>query len=248
MKYIRAAIRFALFFAATFGVYGIWLVGAFFVPNRIFWRQLAFRAWSLAFMKISGMKIEVVGKAPKPPFFLVVNHISYMDIPALRVAAEAVFVAKGEIENWFLAGKMVADMGMIYINRQNKRDIPRAGREIIKKLTQGEAVIVFPEGTSTKGEEVLRFSSSFLEFAARTNTPVFYASITYRTAPGEIKASEAVCWWDDTTLMAHMWRLFQTKEFTAVISFGDAPIRNANRKELARKLREKVIESFIPVI
>src|SRR3954463_16583296 len=107
MKYIRAAIRLTAFFAATFGLYAVWFIGAFFVPNKPFWRQLILGTWARVFVKILGMKIEVIGKPPTPPFFLVSNHLSYVDIPALRAVAEGVFVAKGEIGNWFMAGKMV---------------------------------------------------------------------------------------------------------------------------------------------
>lgn len=194
------------------------------------------------------MKIEVIGNAPQPPFFLVSNHLSYTDVAALRVVLEGVFVAKGEIESWFLAGRIVRDMGTIFINRQKRRDIPRAGQEIIKKLGEGEGVVVFPEGTSSKGEEVLPFNSSFLEFAAQTDLPVSYASITYKTPVNEPPASETVCWWDEKGFAEHLWNLFQLKEFTAIINFGDEPIQNANRKILARELHEKVKEGFIPVI
>lgn len=193
------------------------------------------------------MKIEVVGEPPKPPFFLVCNHLSYTDVPALRAVVEGVFVAKGEIEHWFLAGKICRDMGTIFINRQNRRDIPRAGAEIIRRLEQGEGVIVFPEGTSTKGEEVLPFNSSFLEFAAQRDLPVYYASIIYTTLPDQPKPSEAVTWWDEKTFGEHLWYLFQAREYTAVITFGDAPVHNDDRKILARTLREKIIENFVPV-
>ena len=59
-------------------------------------------------------------------------------------------------------------MGNIYIDRTNRRDIPRAGELVIEALNRGEGVIVFPEGTTTKGDEVLPFNSSFLQFAAQT--------------------------------------------------------------------------------
>ncbi len=194
------------------------------------------------------MKIEVVGTPPQPPFFLVFNHLGYVDIAAIRAVTEGIFVAKGEIENWFLAGKIIRDMGTIFINRTNRRDIPRAGAKIIEHIKNGEGVIIFPEGTSTRGEKVLPFNSSFLEFAAAVNLPVSFASVSYKTSGIDENASDAVCWWNDISFGAHLWKLFRLKEFTATITFGNAPIQNPNRKQLATELREKVGEIFIPVI
>lgn len=248
MKKARSVIKFTLFFAATILIYSVWLAGNLFIPNKQFWRQIVFRKWSQAFARIANMKIEVIGRPPAPPFFLVSNHLSYTDIPAFRAVIETVFVAKSDIEDWPLAGRMVRDMGAIFINRRNRRDIPRAGREVVRKIEEGEGVIVFPEGTSTKGEEVLPFNSSFLEFAAKNNLPVSYASISYRTPDGAPEAANYVCWWEDISFVEHLLRLFELKEFTAVITFGDAPVVKADRKVLAHELREKVKEKFIPVI
>jgi 1-acyl-sn-glycerol-3-phosphate acyltransferase len=178
MKIIRAAIRMKLFVLMTLGLYSVWFVAGFFIPNKQLWRQMIFGAWAHSFLKIAGIKLEVIGTAPQSPFFLVSNHLTYTDIPVLRSVVNAVFVAKGEMESWFLAGRICGDMGTIFINRQNRRDIPRAGGEILRAIDEGEGVIVFPEGTSTKGEEVLKFNSSFLEFAAKKNLPVHYAAIS----------------------------------------------------------------------
>ncbi|MBX7173136.1 MAG: 1-acyl-sn-glycerol-3-phosphate acyltransferase [Pyrinomonadaceae bacterium] len=248
MKNIRAAIRFISFLGATFGLYGIWWIGDFVIPNKIYWRQIIFRNWARYFVKISRMKVEVIGTPPHSPFFLVCNHLSYMDIPTIRAVVEGIYVAKGEIESWFAAGKIVRDMGNIYINRQCKRDIPRAGLDVLNALERGEGVIIFPEGTSTKGEEVLPFKSSFLEFAASTDLPVHYASISYQTPLDEPPPSYSVCWWDDTTFIEHLWRFFQLKEVTAIINFGEEPIVGDDRKKLAKDLWEAVSEKFIPVL
>ena len=248
MKYLRATIRFILFVSATFGLYGVWFALHFFIPNKIYWRQLAFGSWTKSFAWIAGMEIEVIGEPPSPPFFLVTNHLSYVDIAALRATVEGVFVAKVEVNDWFVAGRIVRDMGVIFIDRKNRRDIPRAGEEIIQKLSDGEGVIVFPEGTSTKGEDILPFNSSFLEFASRTDLPVSYASITYRTPAGEPPASKMVCWWEDITFVEHLFRLFTLKRFTAILNFGDQSVVNPNRKTLAAELHQRVKERFIPVI
>jgi 1-acyl-sn-glycerol-3-phosphate acyltransferase len=237
-----------IFVGTTLALYAIWFIGSLFIPNRIYWRQVIFGAWTSSFVRISGMNIEIIGTPPKPPFFLVSNHLSYIDMAALRVAAKGVFVAKSEINSWFLAGRIVRDLGMIFIDRENRRDIPRAGVEIMKRLEAGEGVIVFPEGTSTKGEEVQTFNSSFFEFAARCDIPVSYAAISYRTPPHEPPASTIACWWDDISFFAHMWRLFKVTEYTAILNFGDEPVLNTDRKILANELRQRVAERFIPVL
>ena len=248
MKYIRATIRLIGFILATLCLYALWFVVSFFVPNKVYWRQLAFGWWTKSFAAIAGMDIEVIGTPPTPPFFLVSNHLSYVDIAVLRATVTGVFVAKVEVNTWPVAGRIVRDMGVIFIDRTKRRDIPRAGAEIIQRLNEGEGVIVFPEGTSTKGEDILPFNSSFFEFAAQTDLPVSYASISYRTPGGEPPASKMVCWWEDISFMAHLFRLFTLTRFTAIVDFGEERIVNPDRKQLAAELRERVREKFIPVI
>lgn len=248
MRTLRAAVRLVCFVAATLGLYSFWFIARVFIPNKIHWRQATFGAWTRSFVWISNMRIEVIGTPPKPPFFLVTNHLSYTDIGAIRAVVKGVFVAKGEVETWFLAGRICRDMGTIFIDRTNRRDIPRAGEMIIERLDAGEGVVVFPEGTSTKGETVLPFNSSFLEFAARRDIAVSYAAISYRTPTGEMPASLAACWWEDITFFKHLWRLFHVNSYTAVINFGDEPVMNPDRKLLAAKLRDCVAERFIPVL
>lgn len=247
MRNIRAAVRLSLFVTATLGLYSIWFVGRVFVPNKLYWRQVMFGAWTKSFARISNMRIEICGPPPKPPFFLVTNHLSYTDIAAIRAVVTGVFVAKAEVETWFLAGRICRDMGTIFIDRSNRRDIPRAGELILERLDAGEGVIVFPEGTSTKGETVLPFNSSFLEFAARGEVPVSYASLSYSTPEGETPASLAVCWWEDISFFAHLWRLLKVSGYTATLNFGDGPVRNPDRKQLAAELQRRVAETFVPI-
>ena len=245
---IIASLRFAAFVVATIALYVVWWCGSWVVPNAVLWRQVAFHWWSRAFAMIARMDIEVVGKPPEPPFLLVCNHVSYVDIPALRLAANGIFVAKSEIKDWFLAGPMVRNMGNIFIDRSNRRDIPRAGTEILEKLNGQEGVIIFPEGTSTKGEAILPFNSSFLEFAARSDIPVSFAAIRYVTPEGGPTPSERVCWWDDTGFLKHMWLLFSLPSFRAVVTFGDEPLLDTNRKVLASRLQKGVESKFVPML
>ena len=248
IKYVRAVLLFPTFVFATAIIYVSWWIGSFFVPNKQYWRQLAFKLWTLSFVRLSGMTIEVIGTPPNPPFFLVVNHVSYVDIALIRAAVPGVFVAKAEISDWLVAGRLVRDMGNIFIDRKNRRDIPRAGKKILERLDEGEGVVIFPEGTSTKGEDVLPFNSSFLEFAASSGLPISYASISYRTPPGEPTPSQRICWWDDTKFIPHMFRLFTLGRYTGVINFGNELVKGDDRKKLAAELRERVKKGFIPML
>ena len=248
MRYFRATIRFILFFGVTYSVYFLWYILSFVIPNKPYWRQIIFRIWARSFLAISGMQVEIIGEPPRAPFLLVSNHLSYVDIPAFRAILETVFVAKSDVKHWLFAGSLIREMGTIFIDRNNRRDIPRVGNEIIKKLDEGEGVLVFPEGTSTKGEDVLPFNSSLLDFAARAELPVWFASISYRTPKSETFSGNAICWWDETVFIEHLWRLFSIREFTAIINFGEIPITHADRKLLAHELRERVKEKFIPVL
>ncbi len=248
MRTIRAAYRLLLFITSTLGLYAIWFIFDIFITDKIRWRQTIFYSWTNSFVKISRMKIEVTGTPPEPPFFLVCNHLGYADIGAIRATAKGIFVAKSEVGVWPVAGRIIRDLGTIFIDRGNRRDIPRAGEKIMERLALGEGVIVFPEGTSTKGAEVLPFNSSFLEFAAKSNVPVSYVSLSYSVPPGELAASRSVCWWEDIGFFAHIWRLFKVREYTATLTFGPEPILGTDRKALAAELHRRVTENFFPVV
>ena len=247
MQILRAFIRMILFVFATLGLYGLWFVARVFIPNKALWRQTIFWWWTRSFGGIANMRVVVVGEPPRPPFFLVTNHLGYADIAALRIAVPAVFVAKSDIETWWLAGRIVRDMGMIFIDRQNRRDIPRAGDLILERLDNGEGVIVFPEGTSTRGDEVLPFNSSFLHFAAEGELPVSYAAISFETPAGSLPASTAVAWHGEISFFAHLFRMFKQPGIVATVTFGAEPLKNPDRKALARELRARVSDLFVPL-
>jgi len=251
MRKIRSAYRLALTVILTGGHFWFWQFGRLFVGSshsrQLRWRNKCVGAWARSLGATAGMRITVDGKPPEPPFFLVANHLSYIDIIALSMVTDCVFIAKSEIEGWPGVGFMARSIGTIFIERSNFQDIPRVISRIEQALDEGKGIILFAEGTSGKGDKVLPFSSALLEPAARLGLPVSHASITYRTPSDEVPAEQAVCWWGDMTMFPHLIELLKVQEFDAAIRFGSEPICDSDRKTLSRRLWQAVSESFVPV-
>jgi 1-acyl-sn-glycerol-3-phosphate acyltransferase len=249
LRTLRATSRLAALCAMTAALYAVWAAGVAlpFGSGRVRWRGLVFRSWARAAAVLMGMRLRVSGAAPRPPFLLVANHLSYVDIVALAATCECVFVAKKEVASWPVVGRLSSQMGTIFIDRRLRRDIPHALSLMESALDEGAGVVLFAEGTSTRGSGVLPFKSPLLEAAARQGLPVQYASLSYRTPPGEAGAGSSVCWWGGMTFPRHFCELLRMRSFRAELSFGEEGIREGDRKALALKLRAAVSARFVPV-
>jgi len=251
LKTVRAALRLAALCVMTAALYAVWAAGAAlpFVSGqrRVRWRGLVFRPWARAAVPLLGMRLSVSGAMPRPPFLLVANHLSYVDVVALGASCECVFVAKKEVASWPVVGRLAGRAGTIFIDRRLRRDIPRALSLVESALDEGAGVVLFAEGTSTRGRRVLPFKSPLLEAAARRGLPIQYASLSYRTPPGEAGAGSSVCWWGDMTFPRHFFELLKMRGFGADLAFGEEGIREGDRKELAAKLWAAVSGRFVPV-
>jgi len=193
------------------------------------------------------MRVTTEGAPPRAPFFLVTNHLSYTDVVLLASQLDCIFVAKREVQAWPFLGALTASVDSIFLDRENLRDILRVNDEIEHALERGDGIVVFAEGTSSRGETVLPLRPSLLELPARKDLPVRYASISYRTPEGAPAADRAVCWWGDMTFPGHFFRLLKLPYFEAQVVFGEKAIQEADRKQLARRLHQAISERFVPV-
>jgi 1-acyl-sn-glycerol-3-phosphate acyltransferase len=206
-----------------------------------------FRVWARAILWLARVRIEVTGEAPLPPFLLVANHLSYLDVLILGSRLPAVFVSKAEVRRWPLLGPICTALGTIYIDRQQRRDIPRVLAEIEAALDRGLGVVFFPEGTSSHGATVAPFKSPLLELPVRLGRSVHHATLGYRTLPGDPPAHVAVCFGGDTHFARHALGILELRGVLASLHLDPEPIAEADRKLLAERLRGAILERFAPV-
>jgi 1-acyl-sn-glycerol-3-phosphate acyltransferase len=252
IKQFRLTFRILAVSLISSGFYLLWLIGLVFVFTFAevshSWRNWIFRHWSKVIVTTLNIKLTVEGVPPKAPFFLVSNHLSYVDIIVLASQLDCVFVAKSDVRDWPVVGFLCRSMDMIFINRERRADIPRVIGLIEQAWKKKQGVIVFPEGTSSKGSELLPFKASLLEPAVKARFPVSYASLTYQTPADETPAYLSVCWWGDMTFAPHAIDLFRLSEFQAKVVFGAQTFLEDDRKVLAQKLRTAIEQQFTPVI
>jgi len=221
---------------------------AFAGGRRRRWRNLIVQKWARMVALISNMKVHVQGQPPRPPFFLVSNHLSYIDIIAYFTQVHCIFIAKAELASWPLFGFLSKTANTVFIDRNNKKDIRRVNALIEKTVHESDGVIVFPEGTSTKGSGILPLKSSLLEYAAAKKFPVSYATIHYRTGAADPPAYLSVCWWGDMTFIGHFLDFLKLSRLDATITFGAATVQSDDRKSLAQKLWHGLNRQFVPTV
>ena len=211
-------------------------------------RNALYHPWSRLCIRILGGRLRIEGEPPPAPFFLVSNHLSYVDIVVLASCLDGFFIAKPEIRQWPLFGLLSRTVGTLFIDRELRRDVVRVNGLIEQVLDSGYGVILFPEGTSTQGYEVAAFRSALLDYPARRGMPVHVAAVGYRTPPGELPAHLALCWWGDAQFGPHAWQLLGVRSFEATLRFSPRTVTSPDRKELAEEARRAVIEIFEPVV
>ncbi len=109
---------------------------------------------------------------------VVANHQSLMDIPLiLGYVGPMPMVAKKELSkvpgiNWF-----VRYMGGFFLDRDNPAEGARVIKKMVKTLSSGSSLLVFPEGTRSVDGTVGKFKTAVFKIAKKLNVKVLPVSI-----------------------------------------------------------------------
>jgi 1-acyl-sn-glycerol-3-phosphate acyltransferase len=191
--------------------------------------------WANKTLRILNVVLSVCGDRPvttEHNLMIASNHVSWLDIFVISAAHPARFVAKAEIRDWPIAGRLADKAGTIFIRRTKRSDTARIRDEMRDVLAAGATIGFFPEGTTTSGDHLHKFHSSLFEPATANNASVAPAAIRYLTSEGA--RATAAAYFGEISFGESIGRIISQKSMIAEITF--APRIDATgmpRRELA---------------
>ena len=126
------------------------------------------RVYSQKVVKALGFQLQSEGTENLPeqgPIFFVSNHQGTLD-PAPIVATcplPLAFVSKKENEKIPLLGRLALMIGTIHFDRDTREGNVHMLRESARRLKQGKNLLIFPEGTRSKGDQMNEFKMGSLQ-------------------------------------------------------------------------------------
>ncbi|MAU28250.1 MAG: 1-acyl-sn-glycerol-3-phosphate acyltransferase [Pelagibacterales bacterium] len=199
------------------------------------------RYFHLIFLKILNIKIKLVGKIyTNKPGLIVSNHASWIDISILSSLTNISFIAKSEVAKWPLFGFLAKLQDTLFIERKPIK--AKEQKNTIKSiLLKGKRLVLFPEGTSSDGNRVLKFKSSLFSVAENNSNlqdsyVIQAVTICYKGINGlPMSRSERphISWWGDMRLLNHLWNILSFGSFEIIV-IAHEPIKHSfDRKVLS---------------
>jgi len=170
------------------------------------------RRWSRQLVLALGVKLET--SQPSELMGLVVaNHVSFLDIYVINALAPAAFVSKDDVRSWPLIGWLCDHTDTIFLQRGSRNAAHHARHELAQHLAEGRLVALFPEGTTSSGEQVLPFHSALLQSAVDTGTPVTPVALRY--VDGDGNSCQDAAYVGDTSLLECLWSIASSRGLVA---------------------------------
>lgn len=238
--------RFARFSALLLWVFGlIWrlrgLNGADLSEREDFLRREANKV-----LRILNVRVESDGGAcPKNGSLgrlIAANHISWLDIMAVCTLYPSSFIAMQEIRSWPLIGKIVANAGTVFINRNSRKDTGPINEAIAATLAQGGSVCFFPEARTTLGNNIVPLKAALFQAAFISGAPVQALALRYYDQAGQRTESVSFA---DCNLIQSAWRIASQPEITVRITQAPPILPQTLPPEADRFAVKDRVEEFL---
>ena len=144
--------------------------------------HLVTSSWARNMIRAAGGRITVRGLHRIPvdqSYCLIANHQGGFDIPLLvgYMPGSVGFIAKKELRYVPLLSTWMKAVNCIFIDRSNRRTAAAAIDQAVEQIKQGQPLVIFPEGTRSRGPEMNPFKSGSLKVPIRAKALIVPVTI-----------------------------------------------------------------------
>jgi 1-acyl-sn-glycerol-3-phosphate acyltransferase len=247
MAPLRPYLRGAGFLALTLPLIPVQQLFLWLAPPAARWLP---HVYHQLVCRIIGIRLHVEGERPKVAALLVSNHVSWADIPVLSAASPVSFVAKSEVAAWPLFGTLARLQRSVFIDRQRRHKTALSRNELSERLKSGDAVVLFPEGTSHNGKQILGFKSSYFGAAENLDVPVIPVILAYHKINGlpvTGRQRPSLAWYGDMDLLPHLWTFLKQGPVQVTVRFLP-PLPPSDRKALAHAAESQIRAGLVEML
>lgn len=212
--------------------------------------------------RLLGIRFHIEGAVSKTaPVLIVANHTSWLDIPVISAIAPVSFIAKKEVDGWPGVKFLARLQRTVFVDRERRTKVGATASELVQRLTSGDSLVLFAEGTSSDGNRVLPFRSSLFAAAKPTRAVsvgdehqekvlVQTLTLAYTRLHGvPISRAERplVGWYGDMEMLSHALELLKAGPLDVQARISEPIELQAfeDRKSLARDSEHRIRESFL---
>ena len=146
--------------------------------------------WTSPLIKSSGIKLDLKGaeNIPEGAVLFVSNHQSNIDVLLFLhfIRKPKGYISKSELEKIPLLRTWMKHLQCVFMNRSDIKHSLKAILAGIEILKSGHSMVVFPEGTRSKSNEMGDFKPGSFKLATKSLVPIVPVTIS-----GSYKALEA---------------------------------------------------------
>ena len=199
--------------------------------------------WMRRACRILAVHISVSGEiSSQGRTLFVANHISWIDIIALASVVQVKFISKDSLRYWPLIGWLATSVGTLLIRRGKYFVVTRVVALIKRELNQRHAVLVFPEGTTTDGQQVAAFRSALLQSVSYSDAAVQAVALRYHTDGGLDRHAPYI---GNDNFVFHLLRLSLRNKTQLKLHFTpEFSTQKLDRRAVAGLAREQIISAL----
>ncbi len=116
---------------------------------------------------------------------VVANHVSYIDVLVIAAIAPSVFITSVELGDTLVLGVLARLAGSIFVERRKASNLKNEISIIHRVLRDSFRVVLFPEGTTSDGNQIQPFKKSLFHAAILAHADILPLCIRYTGVNGE---------------------------------------------------------------